>query len=73
VRTGDIELRKAVELENKKYKEVQKNKKKKRLIEEQLASDPSTSYLMIQPCSVLLLLTIIPHTISSYGLSSTRR
>jgi hypothetical protein len=40
VRTGDVELRKAVLLENKKYKEVKKAKKKKRLIEEQLAAEP---------------------------------
>lgn len=40
VRTGDIQLRKAVELENRKYKEVKQSKKKKRLIEEQLAANP---------------------------------
>lgn len=39
VRTGSVELRKAVELENIKFKEAKKKKKKRRYIEKQLAVD----------------------------------
>jgi len=47
VRTGDIELRRAVQLENQKYKEVKQNKKKKRRIEEQLAADPGEWFVCL--------------------------
>ena len=40
VRTGDIELRKAVAMANKEFKEAKKLKKKRKQIEEQLATHP---------------------------------
>jgi MHS family proline/betaine transporter-like MFS transporter len=43
VRTGDIELRKAVHAENKKFKEAKKLKKKRKQIEAQLAAHPGKS------------------------------